>query len=151
MDIIVVVLGADTKNQRTLDSIKIINYIYNNFEYVDISDYTNQSFEIYKKNYQENVFLDKTRTIPDIELKENINEVFPLKINTSYLLSTKFYGINILNSGIKQNQKIGCMTVYYDKKILTNIDVILKNDLYSNTWDYYFLEILKKLNFSFLN
>ena len=36
MDIIVVVLGADTKNFRTSDSIKVINYIYDNFKYIDI-------------------------------------------------------------------------------------------------------------------
>lgn len=151
MDIIVVVLGADTKNQRTLDSIKIINYIYDNFEYIDISDYIQKSFLVYKENYTKNVFLYKTRTIPKLELKENINCIFPLKLNTSNLLSTKFYGINKLTSDSKCNQKIGVLSIYYDNKILSNVDVILKNDLVANTWDYYFFEILKKLNFSFLN
>ena len=151
MDIIVVVLGADTKNQRTLDSIKIINYIYDNFQYIDISNYIQESFENYKTNYYENVFLYKTRTLPNIELKSDTNFTFPLKPNTSNLLTTKFYAINSLTSNIHSGDKIGCMTIYYDNRILTNIEIILANDLIPNSWEYYFSEILKQFNFSFLN
>ena len=151
MDIIVVVLGADTKNQRTLDSIKIINYIYDNFDYIDISKYIQESFENYKKNYCKNVFLYKTRTLPNIELKSDNNFTFPLKPNTSNLLTTKFYAINTLNSNIKSGEKIGCMTIYYDNKILANFDIVLSNNLAPNSWQFYFVEILKQFNFSFLN
>ena len=38
MDIICVVLGADTKKFRTQDSIKLINYIFENFESVNIKE-----------------------------------------------------------------------------------------------------------------
>ena len=36
MDIICVVLGADTKKFRTIDSIKLINYVFNNFVVYDL-------------------------------------------------------------------------------------------------------------------
>ena len=36
MDIICVVLGCDTKNFRSLDSTKLINYSFDNFEYINI-------------------------------------------------------------------------------------------------------------------
>ena len=151
MDIIVVVLGADTKNQRTIDSINIINYIYNNFQYIDISNYIQKSFEDYKKNYCENVLLYKTTTYPNIKLKLEKKYEFPLKQNTSNLLSTKFYTINTLTSNFHSGDKIGCMIIYYDNKILTNFDIILDNDLIHNSWKYYFVEILKQFNYSFLN
>ena len=41
MDIICVVLGADTKNFRTQDSIKLINYIFENFQPVNIEELIN--------------------------------------------------------------------------------------------------------------
>lgn len=144
MDIIVVVLGADTKNQRTIDSIKIINYIYKNFQYIDISNYIQESFETYKKNYYKNVLLYKTQTQPSIKFASSTNYTFPLKPNTSNLLTTKFYMINKLTSDIHSGDKIGCMTIYYNDNILTNIDIILANDLIRNDWKYYFVEILNQ-------
>ena len=38
MDIICVVLGADTKNYRTKDSIKLIEYTFKNFKPVNIKE-----------------------------------------------------------------------------------------------------------------
>lgn len=149
MDIIVVVLGADTKNQRTRDSINIINYIYDTFEYVDISDYINQSFEEYKKYYVENVYLYKTTTIPDIKLSKLDNYSFPLKPNSSTSFKTTFYTLDTLSSDAKVNNKIGCMTIYYNDKILCSIDIILTNQLIQNTWHYYFTKIFKELKFNF--
>ena len=149
MDIIVVVLGADTKNYRTSDSIKIINYIFDNFEYVNIEDYINQSFEEYKKYYQNNVILYKTSTLPDIKLARLKNYDFPLKTNTSNTLKTKFYTINTLSSDINSNDKIGCLNLYYNDKILTSVDIILANNLDQNSWKYYFIKIIKNFNESF--
>lgn len=143
--------GADTKNQRTRDSINIINYIYNNFEYIDISDYIQNSFAEYEKNYTETAYLYKTTSIPDIELSTLTDYTFPLKPNTSNLLTTKFYTLNSLSSNIKKGDKIGCMTVYYDDKILLTVDIVLSNDLVQNSWQYYFVEVLKQFNFTFLN
>ena len=45
MDIICVVLGCDTKNFRTQDSIKLINYTFENFEYLDIKNLIDKEFE----------------------------------------------------------------------------------------------------------
>jgi len=39
MDIICVVLGADTKNYRTKDSIKLIEYSFKNYEYFNLKDF----------------------------------------------------------------------------------------------------------------
>ena len=53
--------------------------------------------------------------------------------------------INKLTSDIHSGDKIGCMTIYYNDNILTNIDIILANDLIRNDWKYYFVEILNQL------
>lgn len=141
--------GADTKNHRTSDSIKIINYIYDNFEYVNISDYLQKSFEEYKKYYQSNVKLYKTSDIPNIFLEQLNNYEFPLKKNTSNSLSTKFYTLNTLSSNMISGTKIGCMNLYYDDKILCSINIYLEKKLKQNNWFYYFTKILKEFNHSF--
>ena len=149
MDIIVVVLGADTKNQRTKDSINIINYIYDNFEYIDTSDYIHTVFENFKKNYETKVNLYKTITKPEIKLSGLQNYEFPLKSNFIQSLDTKIYMLDTLSSEIQKNSKIGCIHVYYENKILYSVDVILENQLQQNSCFYYFQKILKEFNQNF--
>lgn len=149
LDIIVVVLGADTKNQRTRDSINIINYIYNNFEYVNISDYIDSSFNEYKKYYESHVNLYKTTNTPNIALTKYDKYEFPIKQGTSSLLNTKFYTLNTLSSNIKTTDKIGSMNVYYENQLLCSLEINLAQELHQNTWFYYFFKILKEFNLSF--
>ncbi len=150
MDIIVVVLGADTKNQRTKDSMQILNYIYENFEYVNTTNYLEENFATYQEYYASHVSLYKTTTIPKIELAKIENASFPLKKNSAHLLTTKFYTLHTISSHLPQNSKIGCMTLYYQNKILCSIDIYLTNEIKQNSWHYYFEKILReyKSNFS---
>lgn len=149
MDIIVVVLGADTKNQRTRDSMNIINYIYDNFEYVNILDYIQKSFAEYQNFYQKNINLYKTTTIPNIALSQIENYDFPLKLNSANNLNAKFYTLNEVSANLKPHDKIGCMTIYYENKILCSMDIVLTNKLSHNSWHYYFHKILKEFKFNF--
>ncbi len=149
MDIIVVVLGADTKNQRTRDSINVIHYIFDNFEYVDISNYVQENFAKYKEYYEKNVHLYKTTTAPKIELSKLEFNAFPLKSNSANLLNTKFYCLNSVSSKIQNHNKIGSMTLYYEDKILCSMDIILTNQLEHNSWFYYFGKIFKEFKQNF--
>lgn len=45
MDIISVVLGADTKKDRTRDSIKIIEYTFENYKMIDIGYMVHERFD----------------------------------------------------------------------------------------------------------
>lgn len=45
MDIISVVLGADTKKDRTRDSIKIIEYAFENYKMIDIGYMVHERFD----------------------------------------------------------------------------------------------------------
>ena len=45
MDIICVVLGADTKKDRTRDSVKLIEYIFNNYEEISLNEKIQEEFK----------------------------------------------------------------------------------------------------------
>ena len=60
MDIICVVLGADTKKFRTQDSIKLINYVFDNFKNVDVNNLVNKSFENWKIKNLSKIVLNKS-------------------------------------------------------------------------------------------
>ena len=44
LDIICVVLGCDTKKDRSMDSVKLINYVFNNYSLVNINDIIENDF-----------------------------------------------------------------------------------------------------------
>lgn len=59
MDIICVVLGADTKNFRTKDSIKLIEYSFQNFAYFNIQDFVDQYLLDWQNNNPNFFFVEK--------------------------------------------------------------------------------------------
>ena len=58
-NIIVVVLGANTKKIRTKDSIKIINYIYENYELVNIEEKILESYDKWKQINEKRIVVNK--------------------------------------------------------------------------------------------
>lgn len=101
LDIIVVVLGADVKKFRTQDSYNLINYIYNNFQYVNVSKTINESFENFTNYIQDNITLEKTASIPTFKLEMLDNYDFLLKTDGNVKLNTKIYNITNFSYKLK--------------------------------------------------
>ena len=59
MDIICVVLGADTKKFRTQDSIKLIEYVFNTYTYINIENKINEYFNNWISNNKNSFFIEK--------------------------------------------------------------------------------------------
>lgn len=59
MDIICVVLGADTKSFRTKDSIKLIEYTFKTYEYFNIKDFVNNYITDWQNNNPNFFFVEK--------------------------------------------------------------------------------------------
>ena len=55
MDIICVVLGADTKKNRTQDSIKLIEYAFTNYQMVDLNKIVDEEFEKWRNTNSINI------------------------------------------------------------------------------------------------
>lgn len=143
LDVIVVVLGADTKTIRTQDSKNIINYIYNTYELIDTHDLVLDSFENYKKYFDKNIVLEKTTDTPVIKLSELDNYVFPIQKNSFIDLKTKIFTFSKLSTDLPKGTKIGYISVYYKNRILYSLDITLENALNKSTWQYYFKDIIK--------
>lgn len=92
LDIIIVVLGADTKEIRGLDTTSIINYVYSNFEMVDTYDTVVAAFENFKKN--QNISVTKSLDTPEISLSNNFTYIYPININDVKNLKTSIYAVS---------------------------------------------------------
>ena len=92
LDIIIVVLGADTKEIRGLDTVNIINYVYSNFEMVDTYDMISEAFENYKET--QNINVTKSLEEPQISLSNNFTYIYPININEVKNLKTSIYTVS---------------------------------------------------------
>lgn len=136
LDIIIVVLGADTKKIRGLDTKNVINYVFENFEMVDTHGKIEEAFENFKK--LNNVKAYKSLSVPEIKLDEKDNYVYPINKKEISNLKTSIFSINKINSETSVGSKIGSLSLKCNDKILYSVDIILVNELEKTSWQDYF-------------
>ena len=142
LDLIVVVLGADTKSIRTKDSKYLINYILDNYEYYDVSKIINATFNNYISYFNKIYKLEKTCTIPKLSLEPLENYDFPILKADISNINTKIYTLTTFNSSMHAGNIIGKLEVYNNENLLCRANIILENELISNNWIFYFEKIL---------
>ena len=79
-EIITVVLQADTKNIRTKDSIKLIEYVYENYELVNIKDIIDEKFKNWVLINKDRIQVNKCKyNNMELYLTDLDNDVVPIK------------------------------------------------------------------------
>lgn len=142
LDIIVVVLGADTKSVRTKDSKNLINYIFENYEYINVADIINNSFNKYLSYFNRVYKLEKTCTVPKLSLELLENYDFPLLKEDISNINTKIYTHTNFNSSIHSGNIVGKVELYNKETLLCSANITLENELIPNNWSFYFKKIL---------
>ncbi len=148
MDIISVVLGADTKNFRTQDSVKLIEYAFSNFDYVDIKDIVNSKFEEWKSQNIETFSINKKsfNCNLDIGFSDLNNSIFPIrkdeKDNIQFTINVNRDFIAPINKGTV----IGNIDVYTDSTDLISLPIYISDDIDKNTVFDYFYYFIKNFN-----
>lgn len=112
LDIIVIVLGADTKKIRTTDSRNLIKYIFNTYQYINVSSIINTAFDNYISYFYNNCLLEKTASIPNLKLEILKNYEYPLSKNDAIRLHTKIYTLTKFNNQLEPNTKVGTLHLY---------------------------------------
>ncbi len=132
MDIICVVLGADTKKFRTKDSINLIEYTFKNFEYFNVKDFVNSFLEDWKKNNPNFFIVDKgLSNYVDINLDSSIEKtsIIPIKKD---LVSDLKININVnpnLSAPLKKGDFLGNLTISSQNQTILNFNVISNSNI----------------------
>lgn len=140
LDVIIVVLGADTKKIRTEDTQKLINYIYNNYEMIDTYNLVHENFDA--KSLCDNVKVVKSVDDFEIELEEKDNYVFPINKNEINKIRTSTYCLSLIKAPINSGTKVGEVRILIDKKILYTIDLKLSGDIKKKKWKDYMKQFI---------
>lgn len=140
LDIICVVLGCDTKKDRTLDSTNLINYIFNNFSVVNLKNLIEKNFEDWKKNSSTKFKIDKG-TSSSLNLKLNFEEIpyENIAINNSNInnISTPIYTDFEFIAPLNENAVIGKMDIYIDNTLFFSVNILNENKVERKDISYY--------------
>lgn len=152
LDIICVVLGCDTKKDRTLDSTNLINYIFNNFSVVNFKNLIEKNFEDWEKNSSTKFKIDKG-TSSSLNLKLNFEEIpyENIAINNSNInnISTPIYTDFEFIAPLNEKAVIGKMDIYIDNTLFFSVNILNKNKVERKDISYY-LNIFTKNYFLYL-
>lgn len=115
LDIICVVLGADTKKFRTQDSIKLIEYAFSNFEMVDIKSIIEKNFLKWQSEYSQSFHIEKGISnniktyIEQFQYSEYPVDKSKIKDIRTNITNTFFFEAPLL-----EKSKIGLLTCFVD-------------------------------------
>lgn len=138
-DIIVVVLGADTKKQRTSDSIKLIEYTYKNYELVDLKELIEEEFESWRKINEKRIKIYKGKTTQMETILGALQyEKYPIKKEEKENIWFDINYKDYFEASVTKNTKIGKITMEIGSDKIMTIDILNKNQIErKGIWDYF--------------
>ena len=144
MDIICVVLGCNTKKFRTTDSIKLIEYAFKNFEYVDISKKIEEEFNRWKLE-NPNYFSINKGTTNNLELLySNLEDsILPINKNKIPSINIQIYINNNFNAPIVKNDVLGRIEVTSNDILISSCDILSANTVDKKSIIDYTFEFFK--------
>lgn len=119
MDVIIVVLGADTRKDRAKDTMKLIEYAYKRFYIFNVEEVIKQEFELWKQINQNRIYVNKAAN--SLELK--LDEVKIKKAATDMNPAIEINVVSYIEAPIDINTRIGTVTVKIGDEIIEEIEI----------------------------
>ena len=141
MDIITIVLGADTKKDRTKDSVNLIEYTFSKYKMYNLEEQIVKEFNKWKNINEKRILIIKGKTSnPKLALGAIEKATIPICDNDKIE-----YSINALTeveAPVEQWNVMGTLTVKLNGEILENIDIVNVNEVQKRDWKDYFKIVL---------
>ena len=150
LDIVTVIIGADTTKQRTADTIKLINYAYNNFEVINIKEIVEEKFEQWKAINQSRIYVNKgIKNNVELLLEDMPFENMAIKKNNKDKIDVEVNSIFYLEAPVAKNQVIANMKITINGETLEILEVYSKEEIRKKEMQDYFIEFLEVINLVF--
>ena len=143
--IICVVLGADTKKNRTQDSIKLIEYAYNNFKIIDCKEIIENDFQNWYNSYRNEINISKSSSILEARLEDTKTYLLPIPKNGETNLYCIITAKSSITPPLSKNSKIGTLQFYCQNDCLLTLNIKLQNSITKKSSVFYFIYFLRTL------
>ena len=151
LDIICVVLGCDTKNFRTKDSIKLIEYTFQNYEYLNISDLIDENLNNWKEENLNN-FNIKKGVSNNIEIYYQTPDfsVIPIKKADKNNIEVIINIDTNLTAPVYENSEIGNLYILCNGEEVFTTNILSSTYIPKKNISNYYLDFFKNYS-SLLN
>ncbi len=148
IDLICIVLGADTKKDRTKDSNQLIEYAFKNFELVNIKEKILNEFTNWKICNSSSFSVEKgiSNNI-DAVLEDLPYNYLPVNCNQINDISIYIYCNTTFTAPLSANTSIGYITVCVDNKTLLTLSIYNSNDIPSKGCFNFFNTMIKNYTY----
>lgn len=141
--IITVVLGCDTKKQRTSDSAKLIEYAFKNYERVNIEEIAKKEFENWKQINLNRIYINKAQnSYMQVELAEINKKVLPMKIGEQRNIKIEINAIYSYEAPVEEGTKIGNLIIKNGEEIIETVDIMCSKTIEKKNIITYFREFI---------
>ena len=134
--LITMVLGCETKKQRTEETVKLISYGYTNFEVVDIFEKMQKSFELRIRKAVDDKYKLELNGIKEVLVAKNEKK----DIRYEYEVS------EILTAPIEKGVVVGKIKIYIKDNIISEIPIKLPYGIERKDILKYFFDIFQNQN-----
>ena len=142
LDIIVVVLGADSKKMRATDSQNVIEYVFQNFLMVDTEEEIKNFFQYFQN--QKSFKIGKSLSNIEYGYEKRTNYICPIDKRKILKLRTSIYCLEKLDAPLKQDIIIGKIRLICEDKILYELNIYLNKKINRIDWKNYLSIFVKK-------
>ena len=144
MNIITVVLGADTKKDRTNDSVKLIEYAYKNYTIYNLEDIINEKYQEWKNINEKriNIVQGKNDYI-STRLDKIDNYYIPIKKQDMNNVKVEIYSLKEMEAPIYENDYIGKLIIYNGEEKIEELCIRSNVSIERLTFFDYFYNLLK--------
>lgn len=142
MDLICIVLGSDTKKDRTQDSISLIEYVFNNFELINIKEKVQTEFENWKLcNVSSFQVAKGVSNNVDITLDDLPYDFLPVNYHKINDFSIYIYCNCNFNAPLIADSIIGYLTVSVDNKTILTLNIKNTNSIVQKKYKDFFKDM----------
>ena len=143
LDIITVVLGADTKKYRTSDSIKLIEYAYKNYEVIDIEKKIKEQFENWKQLNCNRIYINKAKQEKiDLDIESLGYSKIAIKKTDIDNIKMEINSLYYLEAPVEKGRIIGNAKIQINGETIANLNIKNKQVIEKKNIFDYFIELV---------
>ena len=143
LDIITVIIGADTTKMRTADTIKLIQYAYENFEIINIKEIVGRKLEQWLDVNQGRIYVNKgIKNNVELLLDELDFKTMAVKKTDVDKVEIEVNSIFYLEAPVSKNQVIGNAKVTLNGEVIDILQMCAKEEIRKKKMQDYLVEFM---------
>ena len=146
LDIITVIIGADTNNQRTADTKELIEYAFNNFSLLNIGEIIQNKFEQWKKINEGRIYVNKgLENGVKLYLEEPKNSVMAVRKDSIDKIDIEVNSLFYMEAPVAKDQVIGNLRVIINGEEIEVLEIRAIREVKKKEIEDYLQEFLNVL------